>query len=126
MVMGILIVENLHLSDMEKYCIYPVAYLTGSALIIWGFFNYISDFPPEAQIWDAPYDTCCYQLLACGGADEFKGERYEIFGCTREYDEEDENSFVEIVTTGIDDEEGHLDTCDEMRVFYEAYNFTGG
>ena len=62
MVIGILVVENLHLSDCEKYFILPMSYITGGLIVLWGLYNYATHFPPEAQVWDAPYDTCCYQV----------------------------------------------------------------
>lgn len=86
MVIGILVVENLHLSDCEKYFILPMSYITGGLIVLWGLYNYATHFPPEAQVWDAPYDTCCYQILDCGG---FEGEKYDVFGCKRDYDDDD-------------------------------------
>lgn len=113
-IIGILTLENLNLTDFEKYFTIPAAYIIAAVLAFWGCYNYAMHYPPEPQIWELEHNSCCYQLLKCDGLDPRK---FEVFRCKQMYDH-DLRRIVETVSTGSPRVEGDLETCEEMKEFY--------
>ena len=139
LIVGIVTVENFDQSDFQRFVVYPMAYIIGFGMLTWGLYNYGANYPPEAQIWDTNYDTCCYQLLKCAkscgddydddGGDlcgELEEEHFEVFGCRYFFDEETHEA-EEIVTAGSTrggiDDGTYLRTCQQMEEFYGTFNF---
>ena len=87
-VIGILTLENLEVTALERYFITPLAVCTAVVLFAWSFHTYVATFPPEAQIWPPKYDSCCYQLLSCQADDPtLLSSKFEDFACKGRYDD---------------------------------------
>lgn len=82
-VFGVLVLDNLEVTDLERYLITPFTVCFAVAMVSWATYNYAGVFPPEAFFYTVPKDSCCVQLLTCVG---LAPDDYGLFDCANRVD----------------------------------------
>ena len=116
LVIGILTLENLEVTCFERWFITPLAICVAVVILAWSMHTYAAHIPPEAQIWDPKYDTCCVQLLNCQEDTNLRQSEFSAFECKGKFDDSGEY-FYELreQDSGV-----VLETCNEVLEYRDS------
>ena len=78
LVVGVLVLDNLEVTWCEARVLVPGTAVFAAGVLVWSVVNYTLHFPPEGYFWPVEKDSCCVQLVECGGLAE---EDYTDFTC---------------------------------------------
>ena len=117
LVIGVLTLENLEVTALERYVITPAALCLAIVLFAWSVHSYVSSFPPEA-LWPPTYDSCCFQMLSCQNDNplDLENRDFKEYTCKGSYD--DTGDWQYEIRAG--DTRTVLDTCAEILAFKDA------
>jgi len=83
LLVGIVFLDNIEVSDFEKYFLMPGTHLAVFLCSIGGIYAYLYIFPPIDAILGSKFPPCCWQLLSCS---TIEPDEYAFLDCYEPYD----------------------------------------